>query len=85
MRTKTGCGGGRVQQIVRLVFDTIRETYKAVPVPMSIAKVLAMPREMIFRTVRTMPIAPHHHNRMSSGSVQYGRMACAPIFTTSLS
>ncbi|KAK9824102.1 hypothetical protein WJX72_007754 [[Myrmecia] bisecta] len=40
-----------VKQIVDLVFHTIREPYKALTVPGAIAKLVAAPREMLFKKV----------------------------------
>ena len=38
--------------MVELVYDTIREPTRIVSVPMAIARLLAMPREQLFRRVR---------------------------------
>lgn len=45
----------RLKQIVKLVYDTIREPHVTLPVPLPIARLLAMPRERLFRTV----LLPH--------------------------
>ena len=45
-------GVRRMKQVVELVYDTIREPTRIVSVPMALARLLAMPRERLFRTVR---------------------------------
>ena len=44
-----------MREVVELVYDTIREPTRIVSVPMALAKLLAMPRERLFRTVRGCP------------------------------
>ena len=46
--------GCRLKQIVQLVYDTIREPHVTLPVPVPVARLLAMPREKLFRTVRLL-------------------------------
>jgi hypothetical protein len=40
-----------IKEIVRLTFDTMRENYKAVPVPHAVAKLLGQPREYLKKYV----------------------------------
>ena len=44
----------RMKQVVELVYDTIREPMRTVSVPLALARLLAMPRERLFRTVRSL-------------------------------
>ncbi len=43
----------RVREIVELVFNTIREPISIVPLPLALARLLAIPREKLFKSVRT--------------------------------
>lgn len=46
----------RTEEVVRLVYDVIRETYRVIHVPSSLAKVVAGPREWLLKRV-----APRSH------------------------
>ena len=39
------------EELIRLVYDTMRERYRAVPIPDSVSKLLAQPREFLRRYV----------------------------------
>ena len=41
----------RVKQIVNLVYTTIREPHYTLDLPLAVARLLAIPREKIFKTV----------------------------------
>ena len=45
----------RLRDIHKLVFDTMRENMRLLPLPVSIAKAIATPREKLYKKARPVP------------------------------
>ena len=48
-------GWCRTEELARLVYETMRETYRAVPFPDQLARLLAQPREFLIKYVSPSP------------------------------
>lgn len=55
-------GAGRRKQLVALLYHTVREKYRAVPLPAAFARLLAKPREFLLSKVIPPPPPPFRHH-----------------------
>ena len=64
----------RLKEVYQLTFATMRERFRYIPVPVALARLLAMPRERLYKSARARPrplpplIVPRHAVASGSGS-----------------
>jgi hypothetical protein len=67
----------RLKQLVKLVYDTIREPHVTLPLPLALARLLAMPRERLYKMVR-------RHHRCPSLPLAHFSLVQLPVHSRQL-